>query len=307
MILLWGIASDGPLSSVQATLLRLGAGFKFVDQQDVLRCRLELTVNGGVGGRIETPQWSADLNSFNAVYLRPYDVRRLPAMQGVKPTNLRWRRALQFDDTLTCWMDMTPSFVISRPSAMASNNSKPYQLSLIQAAGFAVPDTLVTTDTTAAIEFWEQHGSVVYKSISGTRSIVSRVRAEHRDRFPDLANCPTQFQQYIEGIDYRIHVVGDEVFGCEICSDADDYRYPQLQGAELQVRQYEVPPDVSQSCRFLAASLNLPVAGLDLRRSAAGEWFCFEANPSPAFTFYQDTSAQPISWAIAELLAGAVR
>ena len=58
---------------------------------------------------------------------------------------------------------------------MASNNSKPYQALLIQALGFAVPETLVTTDPDAVLAFWQRHGTVVYKSNSGIRSIVSRL------------------------------------------------------------------------------------------------------------------------------------
>jgi hypothetical protein len=305
MILLWGIATDGPLAAVHTALLGLGARCSFLDQQSLLQSRIELVVDGGVGGEIATPDWSADLTSFTAVYLRPYDARRIPALEGLKPGDKKLQRALGFEDALMCWMEMTPAMVVSRPSAMASNNSKPYQLELIHAAGFDVPETLVTTDPPAAVEFWERHRAAIYKSVSGVRSIVTRLGAEHRERLRDVAHCPTQFQQYVDGADYRIHVVGDEIFGCEICSDADDYRYPQRQDAEVRVRACEVPAELADRCRRLSAALNLPVAGLDLRRTASGQWFCFEVNPSPGFSFYEEATGQPISEAIARLLAGA--
>jgi len=54
----------------------------------------------------------------------------------------------------------------------------------------------------------------------------------------------------------------------------------------------------------LAASLDLVVAGIDLRRTPDGEWYCFEVNPSPAFSYYESATHQPISAAIAALLAG---
>lgn len=305
MILLWGIGTDGPLAAVRSALLAMGADFRFLDQQQLLQSRIELGVDGAITGRLETPDWTAELRSFSAVYLRPYDTRRMGALQGLKPDSPRLLRAFSFEDALTCWMEMTPALVVSRPSAMASNNSKPYQLELIRAAGFDVPETLVTTDPAAALDFWQQHERVVYKSVSGVRSIVTQLRAEHRERLNDVAHCPTQFQQYVEGNDFRIHVVGEEVFGCEICSTADDYRYPQRQGAAVQVRAYDVPPDLAGRCRRLAAALRLPVTGLDLRLSASGKWFCFEANPSPGFTFYEEMTGQPISQAVATLLASA--
>ena len=305
MILLWGIATDGPFAMVQAELSRMSAGVRFLDQQAVLQARIEIVVDGGVSGSLATPDWSLDLASITAVYLRPYDTRRLAVVKGLKPGNRRAQRAFRFEDALRCWTDMTPALVVNRPSAMASNNSKPYQLGLIRGAGFAVPDTLVTTDPSAVLEFWERHDAVIYKSISGVRSIVARLRPEHRERLCDVAHCPTQFQQYVAGDDFRIHVVGEEVFACEIRSHADDYRYPQGQDADVRLQACEVPPDVSDRCRQLAASLNLPVAGIDLRRTPSGKWYCFEANPSPGFSFYEEATGQPIAATLARLLASA--
>jgi glutathione synthase/RimK-type ligase-like ATP-grasp enzyme len=302
VILLWGISSDGPLAAVRAALVRAGASVAFLDQQAVLQSRIDLAVDRGPRGKLKTPDWSLDLSSFTAVYLRPYETRRMVALRDFRPNSSPVRRAFDFEDALTCWMELTPALVVNRPSAMASNNSKPYQLELIRAAGFDVPDTLVTTDLSAAIEFQERHGEVIYKSVSGVRSIVTRLGTEHRERLEDIANCPTQFQQYIEGTDLRVHVVGREIFACEIRSAADDYRYPGRQGADVQVRSCEIPADLAGRCRGLAMSLNLPVAGIDLRRTLSGKWYCFEANPSPGFTFYEQAAGQPISEAVARLL-----
>ena len=119
-------------------------------------------------------------------------------------------------------------------------------------------------------------------------------------RLDDIAHCPTQFQQYINGTDYRVHVVGNQVFGCEIASAADDYRYPQ--DAPTSLSACEVPPQIADQCRQVSRSLNLPVTGIDLRRTPAGEWYCFEVNPSPGFSFYEEATGQPISDAIADLL-----
>jgi hypothetical protein len=50
--------------------------------------------------------------------------------------------------------------------------------------------------------------------------------------------------------------------------------------------------------------MHLQVAGIDLRKTSDGNWFCFEVNPSPAFTFYEEATGQPIAKAIANLLVG---
>jgi glutathione synthase/RimK-type ligase-like ATP-grasp enzyme len=305
MILLWGLAADPPLASVRAALSRIGTPVVFLDQQAVLQCKLELAFEGALCGALRMSRNTIDLASISAVYVRPYDVRQVQALEGRQSGDSAFDRALRFEDALNCWLDMTPALVINRPSAMASNNSKPYQMELIRAAGFAVPDTLLTTDVSAVRAFWERHDTVIYKSISGIRSIVTRLRKEHRERLPDVSHCPTQFQQYIDGTDIRVHVVGDEIFGCEIFSDADDYRYPAREGTSIQVRRYSVPDDLADRCRRLAAALELPVTGVDLRRTPAGRIYCFEANPSPGFSFYEEATGQPVGAAIARLLANA--
>ncbi len=185
---------------------------------------------------------------------------------------------------------------------MASNSAKPYQALFIQAVGFDVPATLVTTDPDAVLEFWAQHAAVIYKSLSGVRSIVSRLEERHQARLERVRWCPTQFQQYIPGTDYRVHVVGDDVFACEIRSLADDYRYAGRQGLGVEISPYQLPQDVADRCRALTASLGLYVTGIDFRRDPDGRWYCFEVNPSPAYTYYQNASGQPIDEAIADLL-----
>jgi len=53
---------------------------------------------------------------------------------------------------------------------------------------------------------------------------------------------------------------------------------------------------------FLAAGLGLPVAGIDLRRTPSGRWYCFEVNPSPGFSYYEHATGQPLALSIARLL-----
>jgi glutathione synthase/RimK-type ligase-like ATP-grasp enzyme len=218
------------------------------------------------------------------------------------PETHLWRHGLSLDDAMQAWVEVTPALVVNRPSAMAANGSKPFQAAQIREAGFYVPETLITTDEAAVREFSDRHGSVIYKSVSGVRSIVSRLGPAHRGRLADVANCPTQFQEYIAGADFRVHVVGEAIFAAEIVSDADDYRYASRAGRSTRIRAFTLEPDLADRCRRLAAQVGLPVAGIDLRRTQEGRWCCFEVNPSPGFTFYQEATGQKIAQAIADML-----
>ena len=181
-----------------------------------------------------------------------------------------------------------PARVLTRPSAAASNASKPYQLSLIRAHGLVTPETLITTDPQAARQFWSKHGQVIYKSVSGVRSIVSRLSEAHLERLADVASCPTQFQRWISAVDHRVHVVGEELFASRIEADVDDYRYASRRARPVSVVACELPVEVGRACIELSRNLELPLAGIDLRVDDEGTWWCFEVNPSPGFTFYED-------------------
>jgi hypothetical protein len=303
MILVWGVGEDTPFSLVRAALARCGAPVFVLDQMDAPRTQIELRVGAGVEGTIRIRDQSCNLATISAVYIRCYDSRTLKFDGHTGDIESDRRHAVGVDEVVTAWLEVAPAFIVNRFSAMASNNSKPYQLSLIRAAGFATPDTLLSTDPAAVTAFRERHGDVIYKSISGVRSIVSRLTDEHADRLKDIRWCPTQFQQYVPGRDYRVHTVGGEVFACEIISDADDYRYASRQGMEAELRAYELPPDCADKCRALGRTLGLAVSGIDLRRTPDGEWYCFEVNPSPAFSYYEAATGQPIADAIAALLA----
>jgi D-alanine-D-alanine ligase-like ATP-grasp enzyme len=45
-------------------------------------------------------------------------------------------------------------------------------------------------------------------------------------------------------------------------------------------------------------------AGLDLKVTPEGEVFCFEVNPSPGFSYFEQATGQPIARAVARHLAG---
>ena len=53
----------------------------------------------------------------------------------------------------------------------------------------------------------------------------------------------------------------------------------------------------------LATALELPFAGIDLKITPADEVFCFEANPSPGFSYFENNAGQPIALAVARYLS----
>jgi glutathione synthase/RimK-type ligase-like ATP-grasp enzyme len=187
---------------------------------------------------------------------------------------------------------------------MTSNASKPYQAQLIARSGFRVPETLVTSVPEEVRAFSARHGAVVYKSTSGVRSIVQVLDAAALTRLDHVRALPTQFQERIPGVDVRVHVVGEEAFATEVSSTAVDYRYAARDGVDCELRAVRVEEELVTRCVALARALELPLAGLDLRRTPDGEVVCFEVNPMPGYSFYESATGQPISAALVHHLRG---
>ena len=129
------------------------------------------------------------------------------------------------------------------------------------------------------------------------------MQKEDLERLGSIRWCPTQFQEQIQGVDVRVHVVGDEVFAALIRTSEVDYRYAaRAPDGWTRIEATGLEAGVEDRCRVLTAELGLVLSGIDLRLCADGRVVCFEVNASPAFTYYEAQS-QPIAAAVARLLA----
>ena len=107
----------------------------------------------------------------------------------------------------------------------------------------------------------------------------------------------------IDGQDVRVHVIGGSVFATAISSDGVDYRYAhQTAGGETSLTAIELPDHIAGRVVDLAEDLGLAFAGVDLMIDTDGDVYCLEVNPSPAFSYYEQHTGQPIAHAVARFL-----
>jgi hypothetical protein len=305
MILVCGIPSEPPLAMVLDRLASLPVEVVLFNQRAFERTDLAFGVAGGrVCGTLTIDGRSWALEGFEGVYVRLMDDRLLPELDGDLPDSARRRRCRALHDGLVRWLDVCPARVVNRLGRMGSNASKPYQAQQIARYGFLVPETLITNDPEQVLEFVERYGRVIYKSISGVRSIVREVTAADLVRLDLVRACPTQFQAYVEGVDVRVHTIGNRAFATRVTSTATDYRYAASQGGDTTLDSADLPADLVERCLRLSASLGLDFAGIDLRLAPDERVYCFEVNPSPAFSYYEAHTSQPIAETLARYLAG---
>ncbi|MFN2457856.1 MAG: RimK family alpha-L-glutamate ligase [Chitinophagaceae bacterium] len=296
MVVLYGLPEDPPIMKVYEQLLIDSADVLFLDQRNVQDYSFDLSVSARFSGEISYKgKLLINIKDVTGLYFRPYDFTQFEDFGTDITTDEQLKGATFFEYLLMTWAELFQGAIINRPSAMHSNHSKPFQAELIRQSDLLVPETLLTTDPKAVLEFHKRHGRIIYKSISSQRSIVAEFETE------DLANvtsCITQFQQFINGTDYRIHVIGNKVFPAKIICEEKDYRYAN----NTEIEEAELPFDLQEKCIALTHHLGLNFSGIDLRRTENDDWFCFEVNPSPGYSYYQNYTGQPIAEAVAAFL-----
>lgn len=308
MLLFCGIPSETPLQLAIDSAAELGIEHVVFNQREARYADMRLEVgDGGLDGILHLGGCDYPLKKFRGVYARLTDAISLPEhrpSRRLHPDPEPARRSACLHAHLSEWLELSPCRIVNRAAAMASNISKPYQSQHIARAGFQIPPTLVSNDPEVVRRFASRHGRLIYKSISSTRSIVRELDAESEGRLERIRQLPTQFQALIEGVNIRVHVVGAEVFATRILSEAVDYRYAQRDDMEVEMCPMELPSEITQRCLGLSRSLRLPFCGIDLILTPQGQYYCLEANPSPAYSYFQQMTGQPISVSLVKYLVG---
>jgi glutathione synthase/RimK-type ligase-like ATP-grasp enzyme len=304
MILVAGIPSETPLAMVCGHLREMGARVVVFNQRQAAKAAIAFELAAGeVSGWLRLDGSHHRLEDFRGIYYRLMDDQVLPELEQEPAASPRRLRVRTLHETLSCWSELSPARVVNRLAAVGSNGSKPYQLQLIRAHGFAVPETLITNEPEQVLAFRARHRQLVFKSMSGIRSIVQLLEDGDLDRLERIRWCPVQFQQFVDGTNVRVHTVGQSVFATAIETRAIDYRYARRQvGEAASLRAVELPSELAERCVRLARALGLDFAGIDLKQTPGGEIYCFEVNPMPGFSYYEAQTGQPIAREVARYL-----
>ena len=200
---------------------------------------------------------------------------------------------------------------LNHPAAMADARVKPYQLAIATRCGLRIPATLVTNDPTAVRDFALQVGGrIITKSLAtmitvdddlGSGVLFTAEVAEELWGDPSIAVTAHLFQEFIEGVDVRLTVVGDQLFAAEI--------HPTNPDGPIDIRAHHenvtyqpisVPPHIRAATLDLLARLKLTFAALDFRVGSDG-WVFIEVNPNGQWAFVPQLR-DPIAAAIADSL-----
>ncbi len=306
MLLFIGISSESPMEMVIQAAEKAAIPYLLLDQRELHGCNLTLGfMRNSFYAILQFRNKEYDMEKFSGVYFRLMDFMSMP---HASPHSLQYigadqvQKSALLQQQLMNWLDMTTIRVLNPPWSMASNMSKPYQSQLIKNAGFLIPPTCITTEVAALQAFKQQYGPVIYKSVSGIRSIVQELGPADNALLAKIRYLPTQFQQKLAGNNIRVHVVGDRLFATLVNSEVTDYRYARRENKTASLSAFTLPQKIARNCFRLSKDLGLPLCGIDLFRNQEDAYYCFEANPSPGFSYFESNTGQDISGSIARWL-----
>jgi len=203
--------------------------------------------------------------------------------------------------------------------ALRRASDKPHQIGLAQKLGFAVPDTLFTSDATEAKAFIGNYETTILKPVvpffetsgEGLKKSLFSTKVSSK-KLPDLSGLhqtPVIFQQAIDAAyDVRVSVVGDKVFAARVVYKGDDnsgvrdWRLGHYEGELSIVPDDKFPKDIEQKCVEHVSRLGLNFGAIDLVVDKKGIYWFLENNPNGQWAFVEKETGQPIGKALAEML-----
>ena len=207
---------------------------------------------------------------------------------------------------------------VSHPDALQASKYKAHQLHIARAIGFRVPETLLTNDPAAFLEFHRRHGGRVIVKIAGRgpttipadQAIYTTLLEGH-----DVATiaetvrfAPHLFQAYVEkAYEVRVTVIGERVFAVRIDSQASERTKVDWRRYDFANTPHTVialPPEVEERCRMLVRRYGLAFGAIDLIVTPQNEWAFLEINPNGQWLWLEELTGLPITDAVVALLSG---
>jgi len=294
---------------VALELERRGEPFVRVCSEDYpTRMGIHLSADRAV---LELQDRSIQSDDIRAVWWRRSIAPVMP--KGDNPARSAWA-AREADAAWTGFWQSVRGHWVNEPQANAHAECKPTQLREALRQGLRVPPTLVTNRLAAALDFQNQHGSIICKALAGPlldegRMLYTQLLDQDVfDRIDSLGPEPSLFQAFEEKeADVRATVIGERVLACRIESQvtpatAVDWR----RGDSQELDHVPIDLDEHTSCRLcsLTASFGLRFAAIDLALDREGRYVFFEINPNGQWAWVEQLTGQPITAALVDELVG---
>jgi glutathione synthase/RimK-type ligase-like ATP-grasp enzyme len=312
MILVVSSPSDAHATAVRTELSRMGQDSRLLDLR-TFPTRLDLSLHyethRAAPRRVRCRDGcDLDLREVSAVWWRRPQTFELDGSL-VRPSY----RAFAYNECHEAWAGLwhtLDAFWVNPPLNDEVAARKAYQLDVARWVGLTIPETLITNDPAEARRFVAAHrsGGVIYKAFSATEQEWRETRLfgdAEESLLEQVRHAPVIFQEYVPaGVDLRVTVVGEAMFAAAIYSQETSYRFDfRIDMNAARVEPFELPDETCGGLLRLMRRLGLQYGAIDLRRTPDGGIVFLEINPAGQWLFIEDRTRQPITTAMAHLLA----
>lgn len=275
---------------------------------------------------LHTPKGSIDVQEIRSIWWRKPKAHALSLELSADERSFARREIGHVFGGL--WKNIE-CYWFNHPDQIKAASYKVEQLRRAASMGFEVPRTLVTSRPEDARAFYvECGGNVIYKTLSNPMiemippldavtpageeaSKVTKTTLLSKEDFEKsvetVKHAPCLFQQYVEKkFEYRLTVVGNEVFVAEIDSQAQEE-------TKIDWRQYHVlrkfragsiPDKLRRLCLKFVRSYDLRFSAMDIILTPDGRYVFLENNPNGQWYFVERLVPElKISEAVTECLA----
>jgi len=309
MILIVTSDDDTHADRVEAALRARGADVARFDPAWFPReATLALAVGGGgVGGALAYRDEVVELARVRTVW------RRRPGQPRAGMELIERESAAVLADL---WELLPVRHVPGTPDAIAHASHKARQLLVAGGLGFELPNTLVTNDPDAFLDFYAP-GTITKRAAPSQRLTTADgdealvrytepVRPRDLVHVEDLRLCPVLVQPYVEKrLELRVTVVGERVFAAAIHSQASNHTrldWRRYDDARTPITPFALPAEVADRCRALVRELGLCYGAIDLVLTPDDRFVFLEINPNGQYLWIELATGLPIGAAVADLL-----
>lgn len=199
---------------------------------------------------------------------------------------------------------------VSHPEFIRQASWKGEQLIRAQRYGFDVPRTIISSDPDVVRKFYKEcNEKVVFKVMSDPHLGAPKLFERDPSVVPDLRTtsttlltdaeleiletvrlAPCMFQEHVpKKFEYRVTVIGEEVFVAEIHSQKNEQTKIDWRGFDSNIPIFKgtLPDHVVQACLSLVKSYNLNYSAIDLILTPDDRYVFLENNPNGQFRFIE--------------------
>ncbi len=291
MILVCGCCDETGCEWFIAHLVKWNIDFTLIDERELGKSVFfkYTYTNGRLQGVIDYIHWQVDLSKITGVY------NRTGMLDKISP------KAIPYIQQLNFLLDNFEKPVFNKPKNCHTNYAKAIQYKSILEVGLKLPNSYLGNFKFRDPKTVEPYLGIV-KSISSYRSKVKQVNSSNTIPHKGYSHFH-QYQKKLKGKNIRVHVVGMDVHSVYADTNYLDYRYAPDYNETLKLVKYSLPKNIEKACVQLSKNLGLGLSGIDLfQESSTGDWYCFEINTSPGYSWFEKYSKVNITESLIKYL-----